>query len=385
MLRNRSIAAYPPSLDRVSLQAALVHQAPWPVTANQLAAQVGTAIGRPNGRWVAAPEEALLQAFLTRSGGGGPAGPKFAAPALGRPGYRRLIDRFPQVHWMEPAPGQLDPGPDEITAAVEWGAQAILLTPISGNCSGLAEAAQICGSAGALLLVDARAAMGTRILECGPESYGDLCLVSVDTEPCPSPCPGAILFGASGQAETLGPGPNGYRWALQTLGRSLRDEPRLRRLGTHRPSPPQALIPPRFAAPPPWSVAVASVRLKQAPARASQRAHHIRALVQHCGNVPGLEIVQDGLGIQSAGSTFPMLAGGRDDLVPLLLELGVEAVPNTFEFLAPADRRPPGATALADRLVLLPLHPFYGPKDIDVIAEALRRATVRSSGTVHSD
>lgn len=80
-----------------------------------------------------------------------------------------------------------------------------------------------------------------------------------------------------------------------------------------------------------------------------------------------------------------MLAAGRDDLVAFLLELGVEAVPNTFEFLAPANSRPPGATSLASQLVLLPLHPFYGPRDIDVIAEALRRATVRSSAVSDSD
>lgn len=385
MLRSRSIAAYPPSLDRESIRAALVGRAPWPVTADQLAAQVSDAIGRPDGRWVASPEEALLQAFLTRSGGGGPAGPKFAAPALGRAGYRKLLERFPQVRWMEPAAGQLDPGADEIAAAIEWGAQAVLLTPISGNCAGLAHAAQLCGSAGALLLVDARAATGTRILESGPESYGDLCLVPVDGEPGPSPCPGAILFGATGQPDHLGPGPNGYRWALQTLRRSLRDEPRLRRLGSPALRPPQPPRPPRFEAPPPWSVAVATVRLRQAPARASQRAHHIRALIQHCGNVPGLQVVRDEAGIQSAGSTFPMLAEGRDQLVPLLLELGIEAVPDAFEFLAPPDQRPPGATLLASQLVLLPLHPFYGPRDIDVIAEALRRATVRSSSPVEPD
>ena len=69
MIRSRSIAAYPPSLDREAIRAALVRQAPWPTTAQQLADEVGSTIGRPNGRWVAKPEEALLQALLTRSGG----------------------------------------------------------------------------------------------------------------------------------------------------------------------------------------------------------------------------------------------------------------------------------------------------------------------------
>ena len=111
MLGKRSIAAFPPSLDRESIRAALVRQAPWPITADELATQVCAAIGRPDGRWVSKPEEALLQAFLTRSGGGGPAGPKFAAPALGRPGYRKLLERFRQVHWMEPAPPGVRPSP----------------------------------------------------------------------------------------------------------------------------------------------------------------------------------------------------------------------------------------------------------------------------------
>jgi hypothetical protein len=173
MLLSPSIAAYPPSLDRESIRAALVGRAPWPITADQLAALVSDAIGRPDGRWVASPEEALLQAFLTRSGGGGPAGPKFAAPALGRPGYRKLLKRFPQTRWMEPAPGQLDPGADEIAAAIEWGAQAILLTPISGNCAGLAHAAQLCGSAGALLLVDARAAPSPTGISASSPSTGN--------------------------------------------------------------------------------------------------------------------------------------------------------------------------------------------------------------------
>jgi dTDP-4-amino-4,6-dideoxygalactose transaminase len=80
-----------------------------------------------------------------------------------------------------------------------------------------------------------------------------------------------------------------------------------------------------------------------------------------------------------------MLAEGRDQLVPLLLELGVEAVPDAFEFLAPPKQRPPAAALLASQLVLLPLHPFYGPKDIDVIAEALRRATVRSANLIDAN
>ena len=386
MFRSRSIAAYPPSLDRESIRAALVRQAPWPTSAEKLAEEVCSIIGRPDGRWVAKPEEALLQALLTRTGGGGPAGPKIAAPALGRPGYRKLLERFRQVHWMEPAAGQIDPGMEEIAEALDWGAQAVLLTPISGNCSGLANAAQLCGEAGALLMVDARAAMGTRILESGPESFGDICLVPVDCEPNPSPCPGAILFGAPGLAEPTPAPPNAYTWALQTLVRSLRDEPRLRRLlapGGQLPERRPRL--PRFEAPPLWAMAVATVRMRQAASRASQRAHHVRALAQHCGNVPAVRIVLDEPGVQSAGGTFPMMAQGRDEMLPLLAECGIEAVPDGFEFIAPIEGRGDRATVLGSQLLLLPLHPFYGPRDIDAIAEALRRATVRVNGVGSGD
>ena len=362
-----------------------MHRAPWPTRADQLAEQVCTIIGRPNGRWVAEPEEALLQAFLTRSGGGGPAGPKIAAPAVGRPGYKKLLDRFPQIHWMEPARDQLDPGPLEIAEALDWGAQAILLTPVSGNCSGLASAAQLCGKAGALLLVDARAAMGTRILESGPEAFGDLCLVPVDCEPVPSPCPGAILFGASGSPEPAVPGPTGYSWAIHTLHRSLRDEPRLRRVRPPATATPSVPHTPKFTAPPPWALAVATVRMRKAASRASQRAHHIRALIQNCGNVPAVRVVLDEPGIQSAGGSFPLFAQGRDEIVRVLLEQGVEAVPEAFEFLAPPKARGERATILGSQLLLLPLHPFFGAKDIDAIAEALRRATVRVNGIGDGD
>lgn len=385
MFGTRSIAAFPPSLDREAIRAALLRAEPWPGTAQGLASEVSDTIGRPDGRWVARPEEELLRAFLTRTGGGGPAGPKIAVPALGRRGYRKLLERFRQIHWMDPAPGQLDPGADEIAAALEWGAQGVLLTPISGNCSGLAQAAQLCGEAGTLLLVDSRAAMGTRILESGPEAFGDLCLVSVDCEPTPSPCPGAILFGAPGRPEAVGVGASEYRWALQTLIRSLRDEPRLRAVFPRSPQAPVTPEPPPSDAPAHWAIAVASVRLRDSHQRASQRANHARALVQNCGNVPAIQVIRDEAGIQSAGSTMPMLAQGRDGIVEALLEQGIEAVPDAFEFLAPLELRGERAMLVGAQLLLLPLHPFYRARDIDAMAEALRRATVRVNGVGSAD
>ncbi|MEE2828998.1 MAG: hypothetical protein VX498_07410 [Myxococcota bacterium] len=385
MLPPRSISAFPPSLDRESIRAALVTGGPWPSTAEELVAAVCEQIGRDNGRWVAKPEEALLEELLIRTGGGGPAGPKIAAPALGRSGYQAILRRFRQIHWMEPGEGSLDPGPAEIAQAVDWGAQAVLLAPITGNCAGLTNAAQLCGDAGALLVVDARAAMGTRILESGPESYGDLCLVPVDCEPAPSPCPGAILFGASGQSKPTGRGPNGYRWALQVLRRCLGDEPRLRRLGFAPVGKPSRPAQPLFHAPPPWSVAVAFVRLGHAHDRASQRAHHARALLQNCGNLPAVHLIPDEVGLQSAGGSFPMLARERDAVAEALLTFGVETVPEAFEWLAPPELRGPRAQKLAEELLLLPLHPFYRAKDIDTIAEALRRATARANSVVGPD
>ena len=132
-------------------------------------------------------------------------------------------------------------------------------------------------------------------------------------------------------------------------------------------------------------MAVATVRMRQAASRASQRAHHVRALAQHCGNVPAVRIVLDEPGVQSAGGTFPMLAQGRDEMLPLLAEGGIESVPDGFEFIAPIEGRGERANVLGSQLLLLPLHPFYGPKDIDAIAEALRRATVRVNGVGSDD
>ena len=80
-----------------------------------------------------------------------------------------------------------------------------------------------------------------------------------------------------------------------------------------------------------------------------------------------------------------MLAQGRDAMLPILTELGVEPVPHGFEFLAPLQGRGDRANLLAGQLLLLPLHPFYGPRDIDAIAEALRRATVRANGIGSGD
>lgn len=75
-----------------------------------------------------------------------------------------------------------------------------------------------------------------------------------------------------------------------------------------------------------------------------------------------------------------MLAQGRDEVIASLLEHGIEAIPDAFEFLAPPEERGDRASLLEAQLLLLPLHPFYGPKDIDAVAEALRRATVRING-----
>ncbi len=388
MLSPRSVPARPPAFDREVLRAAAFggRGGPWPRTLHELGAEVAAHFDRGAGRWVAEPEAALLLVALDRLPGAGPAGPPLAAPAWGPPAFAEVLRRFHQVHWMEPASGRLDPGPSEVAQALDEGARAVLLAPVAGDATSLPDAARLCRDHSALLLVDARASVGTRVLDGGPERYGDVVLLPPDGEPSRGVCGGAILCGDGGPRddEQGRPGPLGVRAALSALAESIRDEPRLRRwLGT--PKSPTAPGADAAARPPGWAVAAAAARLRQARHRADQRARHAQVMRINFGNLPAIEIVPDPPGFQSAGAALPLLARGRDGVVAALAEQGIPCRGDLGGWLAPEGERGPRAEEVADRALLVPLHPFYRPLDIEAIGERLRRATLRVNGTGWSD
>ncbi len=367
------------------LRAALLsRRGPWPRTVGALAAQVGAAFHRADARWVAAPEEDLAAAILRRLPAAGPAGPPIAAPAWGRPGFAEVLSRFHQVHWMEPARGRFDPGPSEVAAALDAGARAVLLAPVAGDGSALPKAAELCRGRGALLALDARASIGTRILEGGPERFGDLVLLPVDGEPVPSPCGGAILCGDASTEDPDRVGRSGLRWAAAAVVGSLAYEPRLHRFWRPNGPTPTPVVA-ETAPPPPWSVAAASVRLAQAPHRAMQRARHAQVMRINFGHLPAIERPEDPPGFQTVGGAFAVLAAGREGVCRQLDAQGIRCLPGVAGWLAPDGQRSPRATEVSERALFLPLHPFFRPPDIEMIGEALRRATLRTNGTGWGD
>lgn len=378
MLPPRSIAAHAPTLDREVLRAILAPGGPWARDAEALAAQLSDLLGRGPARWVAEPEDALLAALADRTDA-----PHLAMPAFGHPGYEGTRLRADaRVQWMEPARGRFDPGVAEVAEALDAGANAVLLTPLAGDCSSLPAVAELCASRGALLGVDARASMPARVLDGGPAAWGDVCLVPVDLEGGPSACPGAVLLGDPGPTDgrTGGPQP---RLLVRTLARALRDEPHLRRLvgasrRPHRAAP--APVPPAG-----WALAAASARAAQASLRNTQRARHARAFQVHCSHLPAVRVPPPVAGHQAAGIAVPMLARGRDGVVACLHELGVETLPCPGAWLAPEGARGDRASELADSLFAVPLHPFYRPRDLDWITERLRQATLRVNGDGSAD
>jgi len=351
----------------------------------ELAGLVGDHFGRTEATWVADPEEALLSAVLARLDAAGPGGPPLAAPAWGRPSFREVLQRFRQVHWLEPAAGRLDPGPAEIREALDAGARAVLLAPIAGDGSALPEAAALCRDRGAVLALDARHSMGARVLEFGPEGYGDLILLPVDGEPAPAPCHGAVLCGAPPAPAPSGAPPSlGLTLALSTVLASLRDEPRLRRLWRPREARTEELPLPATA-PAAWTLAAASSRLEQSSSRAMQRARHAQHMRVNFGHVPAVELISDPAGFQSAGAGFPVLARGREAVIQSLAAQGIPTLLDLADWLAPEPERGPRALDISQRALFLPLHPFFQPADIEAIGERLRRATLRTNGTGWSD
>jgi hypothetical protein len=374
VLRSRSIPARPPVFDREVLRAALFSHrgGSWPRTAVALARLVGERAGRPEARWVRRPEEALLEALLDRFPGAGPAGPLLAAPAWGPPRFREALERLRQVRWMPPAEGRLDPGIDEVIAALDSGAEAVLLAPVAGDCQALPDAAAACRRADALLLLDVRTSVGSRLVGGGPERHGDLLLLPVDGEPVPSPCPGAILCGAGTEPRERR-GPLRVRHGLDCLLASIADEPRLRRVLDPPRPPTRAFDSPL---PPPWAAAAAAARLAQAALRAEQRALNAQRIRVNLGNIAGVELIPDPPGFQAASGALPLLTAHRDRVADRLLAVGVPALHELGGWLAPATDRTPACEAVAERALFLPLHPFYSHRDIDTIGEALRRAVL---------
>lgn len=371
MFRPRSIPPWSPPLDRLVIRAALAKDASWPRTGVEIAQAVARAAGREgtSAQWVPHPEAALIAAVDAARPGA-----RVAAPAWGASQYGTLLEGR-DVVWMEPARHRLDPGRSEVVAALDAGADAILLAPVAGDCTSLLGVSDLCATRSALLAVDARSASGGRVLDGSPAAVGNLALATVDGEPGPAPCPGAVLFGAPDLPLDGAEKPTGH--ALALLRDSLRAEPRLRRLWN--PQGGESLRARVGGAAPTWAFAAAAARLQQAGPRASQRARHARALRRIISHIEGVDLPSDPPGIQSAGGTLGLLVKHRDAIARRLATAGVPTLSGGLGWLAPGGQRPKRAEAVAEKALLLPLLPFYRPRDLDFVGEELRRAALRAS------
>ncbi len=374
MLAPRAIPAFAPAFDRQVLRAALARGGPWPREPAALASEVCEAFGRAPGRWSAAPEAAVLMELATLR-----PGLVLAAPAFGRPPWAGPLAGV-EVIWMDPAHGRVDPGISEVAAALQAGANAVLLTPVAGDPSALPEISELCRRKGVPLALDSRASHGSRALDRCPEQLGDITVLAPHGEPDPSPCPGAILAGVA--PEATGAGPRELRWALTCLRRSLSDEPRLARW-TGRVEPGSWSPPP--AAPPRWALAAASARLRQASGRADQRAWHARDFRVNTSNIPAVDVLPDARGCVSAGAVVATLARQRDEVAALLIAAGLPPVPGCAALLAPGGSRSEHATRVSERFLAIPLHPFLRPADKARLAEGLRTASLRANGDGWAD
>jgi len=366
VLPPRSLPAHAPILDREVLRAIAGPRGHRARSTEALAAEVTAAANRVEGRWVADGPDALIEALHARVGDA-----PVAAPTWGRSDLGPALTRFSTMVWMDPAPGRLDPGADEVRAALERGAKAVVASPVAGQGGALEAIAALCDDAGACLVVDARSSPGCRVRDRVVSDFGDLVLLPVDGEPGPAAVWGAVLAGAGTSGPQ--PAPNGRApgHALRLVITSIRDEPRLRRF---LPAPTPADDPDRSGDPPGWACAAASVRLSQSAARASQRALHARTLRTHCGNVHGVETVPDPPGCQAASGVFPLLVDRRDALADALRARGIPVLGDGIGSLRPDGKLGWGARDPAAKLLLLPLLPFYRREDLVFLAEQLRLA-----------
>lgn len=372
MFSPRSIPPWSPPLDRLVIRAALAKGATWPRTPQALAELVATSVSRSGetASWAPDPEVALMDAVQARVG----LDATIAAPAWGRSSFAAPLDRWTRQVWIEPALHHLDPGLAEVTAALDAGADVVLLAPLAGDCGSLLGIADLCARRGAIFALDARASSGGRVLDGPPGGLGDLTLVAVDGEPGPAPCPGAILLGADRAVRGSGVVVPGL--ALRLLRDSLRMEPRLRRL--IRPPGEDRTPAPDDGSAPSWAYAAAAARLQQSGTRASQRARHARVLRSSISWIEGVDLPDEPTGVQSAGGSIGLLMQHRDGVLARLTRAGV-GVTVGGAWLAPAGARTTRAEAVAAQALLLPLLPFFRPKDLDFMGEALRRAALKAS------
>jgi len=383
MLSPRSIPVLAPPLDREVISAMLARTGPWARTPGELCIAASDHYDRILPRWAPAAENDLCQAL---AGALGEESGPIAAPAWSRPGYREALPRhFSEILWLEPAAGQLDPGVDEIEEAIKAGAKAILHAPIVGNCGTLPAIQLLCREAGVLLALDARASVGSRIHEQGPEDFGDLLLVPCDGEPTPSLLSGAVLFGCRARV-SFQPRPRttlrrSLPMALRLIAHTLRYEPRIRSLWS---GPVKSASAPHMDAEktPRWVFAAAQARLFQSKQRWAQRARHVRSLHLHCSHLPGSSSIDDESGALTAGAAYPLLVADAELVSRKLQSLGVQCVPGLAGWLAPKGMRGRRAQKIAAEAIFLPLHPFYRPEDMGFLSEAVRKAVLRSGGGV---
>ncbi|MBN96092.1 MAG: hypothetical protein CL928_18785 [Deltaproteobacteria bacterium] len=387
MLKPRSLTAHAPGLDRKVLRAIADRRGSWARTTTELARVASEHYEREYLHWVGDPEDALCRALrsLLKSEDS-----LVAVPAWGRSSIGEAAKRhFSNILWMDPREGRLDPGESEIKQALDQGAQGILVAPVAGDCSALPAAQSWCDKSGVSLAVDARASMGSRTPEGGPAAFGHLVLLPVDGDPGPSVCPGAFLgtqevmsngvpLNSPGTAQVL-------RQAVSALASSFRDEPRLQRLRALPADETLAPVATTESAPPGWACAAAHARLDEADLRASQRGRHARSLRDHCGNLPAVILVNESHGCPVTGAAFPLLAQSARQVADFLRQEGVPTVPGLGDWLAPEGDRTERAQQLADRALLLPLHPYFRPRDLRWLGEAVRRATLRANGTGQAD
>jgi dTDP-4-amino-4,6-dideoxygalactose transaminase len=376
VLPPRSVPPHPPILDRDVMRAIATPRGLHARSPEALAAEVVTAASRSEGVWVPDAAEALAAALQRRLGSDA----VVAAPVFGRSDLGpALASRFKMI-WMDPEQGRLDPGADDVSRAIGRGARAVIASPIVGQGGSMRAVEEACRAADVILAVDARWSPGSRVGDRVIGDFGDLVLLPVDGEPGPAAVWGAILAGKGSVAATDPAIVNGRApgHALSVLVHSLRDEPRLRRFLP--PPAPSKRRETKTGRPPGWACAAASVRLAQAAQRATQRALHARTLRAHCGNVEGIELVNDPPGCQAAGGTFPLLVDRRDALAEALRTRGVPVLDAGLGPLRPDEKLGWGARDLAQRLLLLPLLPFYRRADLVFVGEQLRLAAY-ASGT----
>ena len=387
VLKPKSVTAHAPGLDRKVLRAIADRTGVWARTTSELAEAASHHYERNHLHWVPAPEDALCLSLLSMLQQ--PDTP-IAVPAWGRRALGESARRhFPSIVWMDPKEGRLDPGEVEIKRALKQGAGALLLAPVAGDCSALVAAEKWCSKADIPFAVDARSSMGSRTPAGGPATFGDIILLPVDGDPGPSACPGAFLGTPeplSNGAPLSGPGPAAaLAQAVSALATSVRDEPRLRRLWPSTTGAPARSPGNLSSAPPGWACAAAHARLEEAEVRASQRGRHARSLRDHCGNLPAVTLVDESHGCPVTGGTFPLLAQSAREVAGFLQQEGLPTVSELGGWLAPEGERSERARQLDERALLLPLHPYFRPRDLRWMGEVLRRATLRANGTGQAD